>query len=88
MANEKKEVSMMTDNADSFDALLASITPDIHEKLKTAVALGRWENGEKLTPEQKANCLQAVIAYDQANLAPEQRVGYVKPKTKDCGPGR
>lgn len=72
----------MTDSPQSLQALLASMTPEIHERLKSAVELGRWENGDGLTAEQKALCLQAVIAYDQAFLAPEQRVGFVDKSRK------
>lgn len=68
----------------SLAELIAGITPEIHGLLKQAVALGRWENGEKLSDEQKALCLQAVIAYERDNVDPEQRVGYVRPKPDAC----
>ena len=71
---------------DSLEQLLASMTPKIHESLKEAVALGRWENGERLSDEQKSLCLQAVIAYDQKYTCPEERVGYVRPKPTPCSP--
>jgi len=64
--------------------LLAMMTPEIHAQMRDAIALGRWENGDKLTDEQRSLCLQAVIAYDEKFLPPEQRVGYVKPKEKEC----
>jgi len=67
----------MNTQTDSLQEILENITPEIHQKLKSAIELGRWENGDKLSDEQKANCLQAVIAYDQTFLAPEQRVGYL-----------
>lgn len=66
----------------SLEDLLKTITPELYEQLKSAIELGRWENGDRLTDEQKANCLQIVIAYDEAFRSPEQRVGYVKPKEK------
>ncbi len=75
----------MNDKPQTLEELVNAMTPEIHEQLKSAVELGRWENGERLTDEQKANCLQAIIAYDQANLSPEQRVGFVKPKEQPCG---
>jgi hypothetical protein len=74
----------MVEKPDSLAALIAGITPEIHASLKMAVELGHWENGGMLSEEQKALCLQAVIAYDQVNLNPEQRVGYVKPKKDAC----
>lgn len=62
---------------ESLEALLASITPEVHDKLKRAVELGRWENGERLTQEQRDLCLQAVIAYDERHLAETEKVGYI-----------
>lgn len=62
---------------ESLQALLASITPEVHDKLKRAVELGRWENGERLTQEQRDLCLQAVIAYDELHHAETEKVGYI-----------
>ena len=70
----------------NMQELLESITPEIHEQLKTAVELGRWENGKKLTAEQKEHCLQAVIAYDLEYTDPEKRVGFLK-GGDGCKPG-
>lgn len=78
----------MTETPDSLQALLASITPEVHSKLKRAVELGRWENGERLTQEQRDLCLQAVIAYDEMNLNMEEKVGYIdrsKLEKQHCG---
>ena len=71
----------------TLQELLDSMTPEIHQQLKTAVELGRWENGDRLTEEQKANCLQAVIAYDSEYMNPEERVGFIVGKD-GCKPGR
>lgn len=38
-------------------------------KLQTAVELGRWENGEKLTQEQRDNAMQAVMLWQARNQA-------------------
>ena len=65
-----------------FQQLLDSINPEIYENLKQAVELGRWENGEKLTSEQRQSCMQAVIAYEHKHLPAEERSGYVPPKSK------
>lgn len=67
----------MTDRIDSMDALIDSITPEIHENLKTAVETGRWANGERLSPEQVAHSMQAIIAYETRHLSEEQRIGYI-----------
>lgn len=70
----------MSQTPESIDDLLAIMTPEICSQLKTAVELGRWENGDKLSAEQIAHCLQAIIAYDEAFNSPEQRVGYIQQK--------
>ena len=52
--------------------ILASMTPEVYAKLCTAVELGRWENGVKLTPAQKDSALQAVMLYQSKfNSDPE-----------------
>jgi uncharacterized protein YeaC (DUF1315 family) len=56
----------------SVEKLLASMTPEIYEKMKTAVELGKWENGLALTEAQKDNSLQAVMLYQSRfNTDPE-----------------
>lgn len=42
--------------------------------------IGKWADGRKLTPEQKALSLQAVIAWEMKNLPEEQRTGYMGPQ--------
>ncbi len=69
-----------------LDKLVSTITPDIYERLKKAVELGRWENGVKLTEQQVSDSLQLLIAYDEKNKATEDRIGYVRPKEhQHCG---
>jgi uncharacterized protein YeaC (DUF1315 family) len=70
----------------SVKELIKNITPEIHRQLKIAVGIGRWETGDKLSEEQKALCLQAIIAYDEYYLEPESRVGFVGNK-KTCQGG-
>ncbi|MDX2462904.1 MAG: DUF1315 family protein [Porticoccus sp.] len=75
-----------------FQQLIESITPEIYNNLKTAVEVGKWPDGSRLTPEQREHSIQAVIAYDVRHKAQEERVGYIPPKvskepcsTKDKG---
>jgi len=63
-----------------FQELIEAITPEIYNKLKRSVELGRWPDGTQLTPIQKENTLQAIIAYDDLHKPEEERVGYVPPK--------
>ncbi len=64
----------------NYRQLLSSLTPEIYASLMRAVELGKWPDGNKLTTEQRQLCIEAVIAYEQRNLAPEERTGYVPPK--------
>lgn len=61
----------------SFIEAIENITPEIYENLKTAVELGKWSDGRKLTPEQKEICLGAMIAWEIQNLPEEERTGYM-----------
>lgn len=67
----------MIEKPDTWQELLAGMTPEIHQNLKTAVELGKWPNGERLSAEQVELCLQAVIAYDERNLPETERTGYI-----------
>jgi uncharacterized protein len=62
---------------ESWQALVTSMTPDMQQNLKTAVELGRWPNGDKLTPEQVEHCLQAIIAYDALYVPEQERVAFI-----------
>lgn len=68
---------MSEKNIESLQDILAMMNPEVHMNLKTAVELGRWPDGRKLSPEQLEYCLQAIIAYEQEALPEEQRVGYI-----------
>lgn len=68
----------------TFDELLKTMTPEIHAMMKTAVELGKWADGRRLTDEEREACMQAVIAYDEQHLPEQQRVGYID-RTKADG---
>ncbi len=70
----------------NFDQLLQAITPEIYQNLRRAIELGKWPNGERLSTEQKENCMQAVIAYEQKHLPIDAHTGYIPPKPHEhCG---
>ena len=62
------------DKPDSIDALVDAMTPTIYENLKTAVELGKWRDGTRLSPEQVESCLQAIILYESKNLPESERI--------------
>jgi len=68
----------------SFEQLLEVMTPEIHTAMKTAVELGKWPDGRRLSGQEREACLQAVIAYDAKHLPETARVGYIN-RTKPDG---
>ncbi len=65
--------------------MIESMTPEVYESLKRAVELGKWPDGRRLAPEQRQECLQAVIAWGNLNLPEEERVGYMAQSCKNAG---
>lgn len=70
----------------NFEDAAKQINPEIYERFKQALELGKWPDGRELTREQKELCLQAVIVYENAHNVPEQeRVGYIDKTKKKRG---
>lgn len=71
----------------TFDDLIQKLDPQIYRNLRQALELGKWPDGKRLTDEQKALCMDAVIYYEnQHGVSEEERVGYIDRagKTKPC----
>ena len=47
----------------NIDDMVSGMTPEIYQRLVTAVELGKWPDGVALTPEQKENSLQLVMLW-------------------------
>ena len=61
-----------------YERLIETMTPDIYQSLKRSVETGKWPNGDRLTPDQRATSMRAVIAYEHQREIPEdQRVGFI-----------
>lgn len=61
---------------ESMEQLIEEITPDIYANLKSAIELGKWNDGSRLSAEQLESCMQAVILYESKNLPQQQRTGF------------
>lgn len=46
-----------------INELVASMTPEVYQRLATAVEIGKWPDGVALTPEQKENSMQLVMLW-------------------------
>jgi len=73
---------MSTDVLDP-EATLAALTPEIVDRLRTAVEIGKWPNGDRLTPEQRATSMQAVLIWEMKHLPENQRTGYIDKGKKE-----
>lgn len=62
----------------NYERMIETMTPEVYESLKRGVELGKWPNGERLTPQQRETSLRAVIAYEaRRDLPQNQRVGFI-----------
>ena len=61
----------------SWEALIAGMNEEIVDSLRTAVSLGKWPNGDRLSAEQTGHCLSAIIAWEAKHKPEEERVGYI-----------
>lgn len=43
--------------------LISMVTPEIYQRISTAVELGKWPDGVALTDEQKEHCMQIVLLW-------------------------
>lgn len=57
-----------------IDEMLATITPEIYQRLATAVELGKWPDGVALDSEQKENCLRLVLLWQSRNNSAPQHM--------------
>lgn len=57
-----------------LDKMLAAMTPEIYQRLATAVELGKWPDGVALTPEQKENSLQLVMLWQSRHNTEAQHM--------------
>jgi len=65
-----------------FTQIISNLSKEVYENLKQAIELGKWQDGRKVRPEQLELCMQAVIIWENAQLQPEQRTGYIQDKCK------
>lgn len=60
-----------------YQQMIDSMSPETYRTLRRSVELGKWPDGTPLTPEQRSNAMQAVIAWGEKHLETSERVGYI-----------
>ena len=58
----------------NIDDMISGMTPEVYQRLVTAVELGKWPDGVVLTPEQKENSLQLVMLYQARHNSDAQHM--------------
>lgn len=51
-----------------YEDALKAMTPEIYERMQTAVETGRWPDGQKLTATQLENAMELVMVYQAKRL--------------------
>ena len=57
-----------------IEQIIASMTPELYQRLATAVELGKWPDGVALTPEQKENSMHLVMLWQARNNTDAQHM--------------
>ncbi len=70
----------------TLEELVAQMGPEQHTQMRRAIELGKWPDGRKLSADDKAFCMQAVIAYEAKNVGEQERVGFMDESKKGCLP--
>lgn len=58
-------------------AFLKCMTATIYQTLREAIELGKWADGRKLSTDEQAAILQALIIYEAEQVAPSERIGFM-----------
>ena len=67
---------------DTINDLVDRMSPEIYERLKEAVALGRFNEQERMNEELLGQCMQLLILYEAHHLESHERTGA--PLQTDC----
>jgi uncharacterized protein YeaC (DUF1315 family) len=68
-----------------YESLIERLDATTCDALRRAVELGKFPDGRRLTDDQRALCMEAVLAWEMRNLPPEQRTGYIDRGNKADG---
>ena len=60
-----------------YQQMIEAMSTEQYQSLQRAVELGKWPDGNLLTPEQRQNAMQAIIAWGERHLGAKERVGYI-----------
>lgn len=70
-----------------LEQLLKVMTPEVYQRITTAVEIGKWPDGTPLTQEQRDSAMQAVMIYQSRHNTDAEHMsveagGEIKFKSK------
>lgn len=68
----------------SIEVMLEQLTPEMIERIKSAIEIGKWPDGSSVKAEQLEHCMQLLILYEARTLPASERTGS---KLKNCYSG-
>lgn len=75
MSNENQADKILSLVPETLELLVEEITPSVYDSLRTAVEIGKWDDGSKLSSEQLDYCMQAIILYEAEHVPEDDRTG-------------
>lgn len=66
----------------AFNSALKELPKDVYEKFKEAIAIGKWENGQPLTQDQRELLMECIIRYELMHVRYEDRLGFIQNSCK------
>lgn len=70
----------MSDSVQGYDfqETARHLPKEMIDRMRTALEIGTWPDGQKLTKAQKEITLEAVMLWELMHLPPEQRTGFIQ----------
>ncbi len=68
-----------------FKTLIERMDANTCEALQRVIETGKFPDGRRLTDDQRALCMEAVLTWQIHNLPPEQHIGYIDRGAKTVG---
>ncbi|NRB41599.1 MAG: DUF1315 family protein [Pseudomonadales bacterium] len=70
---------------DEFQKVIEAMNEETYLRLRAAVEIGKWPNGNALSSQQRETSMQAVLAYEALHtVARDQTTGFVDTQNSDC----
>ncbi len=68
-----------------YETLIARLDANTCAALRRAIETGKFPDGRRISDDQRALCLEAVLAWEVRHLPPDQRTGHIDRGRKTDG---